>query len=250
MNPHQYGLNFTSQEEYENEYNHLLALARQSNLNALIAESNRPRITKKLEEKINKFIQRFDFLNPTVTDVIDQIRNSNLLAAHFIIQPTKQNFYEKTALKFIHGILGYVDESIQLPNKGSSAFYIINGMLQTDLNVNPGVPHKSIDFRIPIPNSQSHIYISHKHTDLEGGAQTQSFADLNHFITQANFNQTSNYFVAIADGNFYNNIQGRQIISKLNQLANNASAQNKTYATNIFGFRALYNMIVNIANPN
>jgi hypothetical protein len=123
-------------------------------------------------------------------------------------------------------------------------------MLQTGLIENPGVPHKSIDFRIPIPNTQNHIYISHKHTDLDGGAQKQSFADLNHFVSQSNLNVTPNYFVAIADGNFYNNIRGRQRISKLNQLANNAVAENNTYATNIFGFRALYNMIVNIVNPN
>jgi hypothetical protein len=250
MNPNQYGLNFTSQEEYENEYNRLLALARKENIESLINETHEPQITDKLKEKIMKFLNRFSFFNLTIAQVVEEIRDSELLAAHFIIEPTKQNFYEKTALKFIHGILGYVDESIQLPNKGPRAFYIINGMLQTGLIENPGVPHKSIDFRIPIPNTQNHIYISHKHTDLDGGAQKQSFADLNHFVSQSNLNVTPNYFVAIADGNFYNNIRGRQRISKLKQLANNAVAQNKTYATNIFGFRALYNMIVNTANPN
>jgi hypothetical protein len=124
-------------------------------------------------------------------------------------------------------------------------------MLQTGLIENPGVPHKSIDFRIPIPNTQNHIYISHKHTDLDGGAQNQALADLNHFIGQSNlsnFNDTPNCFVAIADGNFYENPQGQQNLTRLQILANYAN-QNYTFATNMYGFRAIYNMILQRANP-
>jgi hypothetical protein len=250
MNPNQYGLNFTSQEDYENEYNRLLALARRENISSLIAECQQQNVSIGLKNKIKKFINRYGFFEETIPLIVEKIIDSELLAAYFIIEPTKQNFYENTALKFLYGILGYVDEDIQLPNHGPNAFYIIDGILITGLNVKPDVPHKSIDFRISIPNTHNHIYISHKHTNLTGGTQNQAYADLNHFISQANINQTSNYFVAIADGKYYENIVRGKNNSRLHHLINSASAQNNTYATNIFGFRTLYNMIVQRTNPN
>ena len=138
----------------------------------------------------------------------------------FATDPTKQRFHEKLAKCFIEKING-VENLELLPN---SKLYLVSGKIKDKKELTKENPPKakSLDFFWQYDDYK--IYVSHKYTKDEGGAQENQYNDLKTFIEEANkCNAENTVFIAIADGEFYkrnNGKAGRTRIKNLKHLAN------------------------------
>ena len=131
----------------------------------------------------------------------------------FAKNPSKQNFYEKMAAERIKKIK-FIGDFKNLPNQ---YLYVLRGAIikKNYLKVYPQA--KTIDFSFKYKKYQ--IYVSHKYTKESGGAQDNQYKDLQDFIKKCRDCKTSNhFFLAIADGDYYNKENGRAGVTRLKNL--------------------------------
>ena len=174
---------------------------------------------KKLLYKIQSASQRW---NIPVSEIKESITKDRVAAAHFAVDPSKQKIHEKTAAEFIRNLNGIVDFNL-LPNK---ALYVSKGVPITgdELKIYPAA--KTIDFKWQYRTFK--IYASHKYTHDSGGAQGNQYKDLQAFI-RACYGSTDSKlrFIAIADGAFYQNHNGRANKTRLDNLKSMCTPQIK-----------------------
>lgn len=150
---------------------------------------------KQLMLKISKASHKWKI---DIEEIKSAILENKVAAASFAINPTKQNIYEKTAADIIRKIAG-VNDFKNLPN---DKLFVIKGMVIEKKEIGALSDTKSIDFSWSYNNKK--IYASHKYTSEEGGAQSNQYKDLKHFIEEARHNKDGDIvFIAIADGPFY-----------------------------------------------
>ena len=181
-----------------------------------------------LDDKIDNFCSLHDFDRD---DLISGIEKNVYLQAVFAINPNKQNIYEKIAGEYIKNIVG-VTEFKKLPN---DKLYISNGGIMTKeqkKQMGSVSTAKTIDFTWQF--SRCDFYASHKHTTQSGGTQGGQYKDLQAFITEANKTISSNnYFIAIADGDFYQMKDTEVNTKRIDRLKKDANNQKRVYACNI-----------------
>jgi hypothetical protein len=163
--------------------------------------------------KVHNFSQNFGFREKKV---LAKIKKDDIVAANFIKDPGRQNFYENQALAFLNS-MNSVRSATKLPAGGSNAQYIIDGKLGHSRDFSRIGENKSIDFEV-ILEDNSRILLSAKYTKDEGGAQDNQFNDLKNFIKNAEkYPKNDVKFAALADGSYYQT-HGR--IREMEKLAN------------------------------
>ncbi len=183
--------------------------------------------SKDVMDKIEKFSKRSGY---TVKKISDKIDSDEMIRWFFAKDPIKQNIHENTAIDFIKKINGIKD----FKKFGTNEAFVVNGgiMLSTELKEKQIRPKtKSIDFYWKYGNDE--YYASHKYTKDEGGGQTHQYKDLISYIQECNNSSRKNTkFLAIADGKFYEGINGKAGTSKIQHLQELADNRT-TYAMTI-----------------
>ena len=199
-----------------------------------VQDAPRAAYAGELDRKIDNFCSNFGFER---NEVLRLIKSEPMFAAWFAKDPKKQNFYENNAAYFIEEIEG-VENFIQLSTR---ELYVLGGGVFTNDQIRASgasTSAKSIDFRWNYNGTE--YYASHKYTQESGGAQDNQFKDLKLFIKECNGTNKECYFVAIADGAYYqqqHNIRGTRT-TKLDQLKQ-LTDRRKVYACTINELEAL-----------
>ncbi len=190
----------------------------------------------KLNGKIDNFCNLHGF---TREHLIQQIESNHVVAACFAINPNKQNFYEKMAADFIKNIKGVKNFEMLSNNK----LIVQNGAVIPKSALEGGYPSaKTLDFRWMYQDMT--FYASHKYTKQEGGSQENQHKDLREFISQAApTSLRDTYFVAIADGAFYQMQDKQDGMSRIQKLKSLASSD-KVFACTIGELENLMKQIV------
>lgn len=179
---------------------------------------NRRNVVKNMEdgrrdEVIDNFCKLHGFKRK---DVENEIRTNKIVAALFSFDPTKQGIHEKIAANYITKIKG-VSKFENLP---SSKYNVVNGTIYTRKELKAKGLYaraKTIDFYWGYKNCD--FYAAHKHTKSEGGAQGNQYKDLQEFIIQSRGNKKrKTFFIAIADGDFYQGENGQAGILRIEKL--------------------------------
>ncbi len=96
---------------------------------------------------------------------------------------------------------------------------------------------KTIDFKWIFNHHL--FYASHKHTSESGDSQGSAYKDLQTFISEANQSiLQKTFFLAIADGNFYQQLNGKANTSRIDRLRA-MSNNNNVFACTINEVEAL-----------
>ena len=78
------------------------------------------------------------------------------------------------------------------------------------------------------------FYAFHKYTREGGGAQDNQYSDIKKFIENANASaDTNTFFIAIADGEYFNMRDGQAGISKIENLKQMSNNQRGVFAVQI-----------------
>lgn len=160
--------------------------------------------------KINKRSEEYDI---PVETIIDEIKKYNTAVIPFVISPSRQNFYENMAYIMIKNISG-VYNLVNLPN---NKLFVYGGAVISKSKLKQYPKTKTLDFKWDY-NGYS-IYASHKYTKDTGGAQDNQYKDLQDFIRESkDTNLSRTIFVAIADGDYYLNRNGRAGTTRIEHL--------------------------------
>lgn len=146
--------------------------------------------------------------------VRDKIENDEMFRWFFVVDPIRQNVHEKTAIRHIKAIRGVK----KFKKYGTNEMFIVNGGIVAKGDLRGMRPScKSLDFTWRY--GWRTFYAYHKYTKAGGGHQDNQYKDLQNFISAANQSQNRDVvFVAIADGAFYNTLNGHAGVSKLQRL--------------------------------
>lgn len=174
---------------YKSSYN----LALEKNIKQLRKQID----SKQTETKIYNWAKKFK-LKPS--KIRQKIINDDIFALHYIIEPARQNFYEKLAADYIKKIPN-VSNFKNLPNSGASALVVQSGSIFSKKKAQSNAS-KTIDFEWDTYGYK--CYASHKYTKDEGGAQDNQYNDLRNFMENSRQNNDDDIrFFAICDGAYY-----------------------------------------------
>lgn len=150
----------------------------------------------------------------TEEEVRAQILTNEMFRCLFAKDPSKQNFAENAFRDFLKNISGAMNVR-KLPGVGKNALYIkedgsvIQGLELEKDSLTEYNSSKSIDFNFDWKSKTDafyKIYITHKYTNEEGGAQDNQYEDAKKFLKNAkNNNDKNSIFLAILDGEYYLN---------------------------------------------
>ncbi len=176
---------------------------------------------KDLIKKIKNFCIKHGFSEKVF---VGEVKKNRFLMAVFSKDPGKQQIHEKIAANFIKK-LSSVKNFEQLPHGALSI--LSGGVLPKKELSRMGArgKAKTIDFSWNTKGTQ--IYSSHKYTKEGGGAQDNQYSDLQEFINEANRSNLPNtFFLAIADGDYYNTRDANANMTKIEFLKNLANRRN------------------------
>lgn len=159
------------------------------------ALKNTKEYQKKLEKYAEKFELEIEFLQQIVLEDI-------FLINQILKSPTKQNYQENTAKKYILQNYPEFKDFKILPKNSTKSLYIANGLIIDKNNLSTNNHTKSIDFQWKY--LKFNIYATHKYTKESGGAQDNQYKDIISFLEHAKqHTKGENLFVAICDGEYY-----------------------------------------------
>ena len=181
---------------------------------------------KQLNIKINNFCQKHQLDRRTV---ITEIKKSEVVQAFFAKDPQKQNIHEQTA----SSIIQENPDIKNFKNLQNNSLYLVSGIVM-DKKEKQGkgfnIETKTIDFQWDY--KEKRFYASHKYTKESGGSQDNQYRDLESFIKKANQStKTTEYFIAIADGEYYQ--QKKDSKKKIDLLKDEANSNKGVYACSI-----------------
>ena len=131
--------------------------------------------------------------------------------------------------------MSFISNYKKLPNAGNDAIYVINGSIidgKTRAMTGGATDAKSIDFYWEC--GEKKFYAFHKYTREGGGAQDNQYSDIKKFIENANASaDTNTFFIAIADGEYFNTRNGQAGISKIENLKQMSNSQRGVFAVQI-----------------
>lgn len=183
--------------DYEYHYNKKL----EENIELLKRTIDDRQTKIKIENWANKF-----HLDPSV--IRQKIIDDEVFSLHYIIDPSKQNFYENLAADYIKNFSN-VENFKNLPNNGTNALVVHAGNIIPKTRAQSNAS-KTIDFEWNTGTIK--CYASHKYTKNSGGAQDNQYKDIRNFMENSRPNNTPNIlFFAICDGNYYQNLSQSKI---------------------------------------
>jgi len=110
----------------------------------------------------------------------------------------------------------------------SSKYDVIKGEIMTRKEVKEKKLYsraKTIDFYWEYRNCK--FWAAHKYTKQEGGAQGNQYRELQEFLLQSKGNRSNNtFFIAIADGDFYQGNNGKAGVLRIDKLKELADEPN------------------------
>lgn len=175
-----------------NIFEQLLTEERTSNLIKLREQIN----NKWLNKKIENHLKKHSYINKSIEEIKQLILSDDFTASFFVKEPIKQNIIENFIANHIMNI-SFVSNFNNLYS--SVKLFVVDGIIIEERK--DGI--KSIDYSWNIGNKT--FYASQKYTSESGGAQDNQFNDIINFLSNASLNKDENiYFVAIVDGNYYN----------------------------------------------
>ncbi len=143
--------------------------------------------------KIGNWADKFGYEKEEVESMILE---NDMFAATFAKDPSKQNIYERLAVKYLKEI-SIIENFKNLPN--NTKLFVVDGQITNvrDKEV------KSIDFTFNVGDKK--FYCSHKYIKaLNGGAQGNQYNDVRNFLRNCNKrNEGNEYFIAICDGPYF-----------------------------------------------
>ena len=164
---------------------------------------------KKLVYKIKNTAEKYGLKKEYVYEKIKV--GDPITLAFFCKDPSKQNFYEKIAMEYIKKI-DIINSFEKL-----SGYALVGGKPNNDPKAKTQSKSKTLDFFFKYKHLK--IYCSHKYTKDKGGAQDNQYNDLKNFIIEArDSNEKDTYFIAIADGNYYDTVDGKSDKIKMDTL--------------------------------
>ena len=173
---------------------------------------------------VKKKIRRFVEFNPEFTEeeVRTEIFNSNMFRSFFLKDPIRQNMYEVVFADYTKKIDG-------VRNFGKpDALYVSEGNLVTKKELKAKkleAETKSIDFYWEYNNKK--IYAYHKYAKEPGGHQDNQYEDLLKFIQACiNIPEKNSVFLAIADGEYFNSIDGKVGKTRIQNLRDTGNNSN------------------------
>ena len=144
---------------------------------------------KEYQKNLEKYAEKFEL---EIEFLLNQILKS----------PTKQNYQENTAKKYILQNYPEFKDFKILPKNSTKSLYIANGLIIDKNNLSTNNHTKSIDFQWKY--LKFNIYATHKYTKESGGAQDNQYKDIISFLEHAKqHTKGENLFVAICDGEYY-----------------------------------------------
>lgn len=155
-------------------------------------------IDEHLENKIQMFVERTGLNQEQLLNIKDKILALDEFAISiFMKDPKRQNVYERILLDYLteNGI-----NVKKLPASGKNALYCKSGRIENIQKKERPKELKSLDFEIKIDNKV--IYLVHKYTNEDGGAQDNQYNDVIHQLNNLDSNTTSNVWLCL-DGPYY-----------------------------------------------
>lgn len=182
-----------------------------------------------LLSKIKKWAERvgleFEF-------VLYKVKTDPVFAMQFAKDPQKQSLHQSICAKYIES-LRLVECFEELPPNRKGALYVQDGCVVSYKDKKESNNSKSIDFKwqYTLGPHIFEVYAMHKHTNEEGGAQDNQFADLKLFLNEAKKAVDENIlFLTIADGDYYLKKSG-SLDSRLQELAAKFSGKRSIVCT-------------------
>lgn len=157
-----------------------------------------------VSEKIENYIERFGGIF-TFDEVVDKIKNDQLVASMFCKDPAKQNFTEEWVADIIKLNKNVIDFKI-LPKGGSKSIRIgLDGNLIYGGKVKVVESSKSVDYIFKNKKDMDKTYVcTQKFTRGRGGAQDNQLKDVTEFLKFGSRVLTDKLiFVAILDGDYF-----------------------------------------------
>ena len=150
-----------------------------------------------------------------------KIRQDDMFRWCFVVDPVRQNVFEKIAAGYIKSI----PKVSSFRNYGTNELFIVAGAVKRGDDLDGMKPNsKSIDFGWIYGERQ--FYASHKYTNESGGAQDNQYKDVQQFIRNANEVGGQSVFIAIVDGQYYETKDVKADMSRrkrLEQMANHSN---------------------------
>lgn len=172
------------------DFEKLKGYAREDNLAILRKEINQ----KWVDNKIINYLSRHPYLKITIDEMKERILLDDFTGSVFLKEPSRQNFTERAATKFLEKIT--VLEHFTA-HGSASKYFLYNGQIITQRQI--GL--KSVDFSWLVGDYE--CYATQKYTNEAGGAQDNQFNDVVAFLKEANNLPSNCYIFAIVDGSYY-----------------------------------------------
>ena len=174
---------------------------------------------KKLsEERIKSYCEKTGYESSIVRT---KINTDEMFRWWFVVDPVRQNVFEKIAAKHIESIVGVTS----FEKYGTNEWFIVAGALKHKRELNGMKPEfKSIDFGWKYGKKK--FYASHKYTHESGGAQDNQYKDIQRFVTAANEIGGKDIFVAIVDGEYYETTDSKAGMTRRQRLEQRANNKN------------------------
>ena len=193
--------------------------ARSKILNEIFSGDKFPKNLSDLDanqlKKINNHAIRYGH---NVQEVLEAVLN-NEVAFRAIVgkNPERMDYFETTLNSYLNGF-DFVSKAEKLPKSGPNAKYIVNGKILVGGGRRNDV--KSLDIEVTFKNGKK-IYLVHKYTMEDGGAQDNQFREaketLKHVYT--NTKKVEINLGAVLDGDYYVKKRSKSL-TKLEQAKN------------------------------
>lgn len=168
--------------------------------------------------RIKSYCERTGY-DPRV--VGEKITRDEMFRWCFVVDPIRQNVFEKIAAEYIESMTGVSS----FKKYGTSDLFIVAGALKKKKEIKGMKPEsKSIDFGWKYGGRN--FYASHKYTNESGGAQDNQYRDVQRFIEDANRVGGQDIFVAIVDGEYYNTWDSQANMTRRKRLEQMANQHN------------------------
>lgn len=140
---------------------------------------NASKVIKKLDDrdpnllkKIEQYSWRFGFSSEKIEE---EIRNNEMFANHFSIEPKRQGIHEKSAADWLENQIE-IDDFKNLPKSGGNALYISSDGQVIKGSTGIVKSTKSLDFEWKTESKI--IFATHKYTKESGGFQDSQFKEI------------------------------------------------------------------------
>jgi len=155
---------------------------------------------KNILKKIRQFHLNFGFPED---EIKGKINKDPMFAAHFAVEPRRQNIHEMIAVEWLRGIDG-IDSFQKLPNSTKNSLY-----LTSDGDIRSGSefrrespkPGKSLDFKWI--TGETTFYASHKYTKESGGNQDSQYNEMKELLGKFLRCSEPCALIVIVDGAYY-----------------------------------------------